>query len=225
MAQAHRLHLEEGIDLDIGCGDGVVGAALTRRVGLGIDLEGRALAWSRRRGVYQSLAQASATALPLRPGCLRLILCNCVLEHIPNDQAALAEMARVLAQGGHLILTLAGEPLPRLVLGERADGPKQAALDRSLNHHHYYVLDSIADRLGKLGLTVVDSQVYVGPREARWWYRLRTWQNRRPVPTALMRRRLDQILLLPVTLGLLPAVLLPTHPDIGAGLAILAVKG
>ena len=42
----------------------------------------------------------SLTEIPLRDGCVDLMVCYHVLEHIPDDRAAMREMARVLAPGG-----------------------------------------------------------------------------------------------------------------------------
>lgn len=224
LAQMNDLHLENAVDLDIGCGDGIVGGAVAKRIRLGLDMDPAALSWSRRLGVYKSLACASATALPLRAGSQRVILCNCVLEHITDDGAALAEMARVLAPGGYLILTLAGRDLPGLVLGEHTNSNERAELDRSLNHRHYYTFEAIAGRLQEVNLIPVDSQTYIGPREAQWWYRLRLWQRNQPTPIGLARRRLGQMLRAPVTLGLIPFVLWPARSQRGAALALLARK-
>jgi SAM-dependent methyltransferase len=44
-------------------------------------------------------------ALPLRPGTVSHVLCNDVLEHIPNPQGLIDEIFRVLAPGGGLFLS------------------------------------------------------------------------------------------------------------------------
>lgn len=44
--------------------------------------------------------QADLTALPFAAGTFDAIICTHVLEHIPDDQAAIAEMRRVLAADG-----------------------------------------------------------------------------------------------------------------------------
>lgn len=47
--------------------------------------------------------QASLTALPFADGLFTLIVCFHVLEHIPDDAAAMRELARTLAPGGLII--------------------------------------------------------------------------------------------------------------------------
>ena len=46
------------------------------------------------------------TAIPIEGGGYDAVLCNHVLEHIPNDRAALSELHRILAPGGLAVITL-----------------------------------------------------------------------------------------------------------------------
>jgi len=43
-------------------------------------------------------------ALPFEDGRFDVVICNHVLEHIPDDRRAMAELARVMAQGGWAVL-------------------------------------------------------------------------------------------------------------------------
>ena len=47
---------------------------------------------------------ADLTALPFGDDAFDVIVCSHVLEHVPDDRAAFAELARVLAPGGHALL-------------------------------------------------------------------------------------------------------------------------
>lgn len=52
------------------------------------------------------LVRADACALPFKDGSFDVVICSEVLEHIPDHEKALSEMARVLAPGGTLALSV-----------------------------------------------------------------------------------------------------------------------
>ena len=222
LARQHGYDLTRRLDLDAGCGNGIVGQATVASIGIGIDLAAQQLVWARREPAYQALIQASLTAIPLRDRSQRSVLCNCVLEHIPDDVAALAELARVLAPGGYLLLTLASCDLYRAAFGTD-DVPAQLRrdLDASLAHEHAYDAASVARGLEALGLEVLATAPYMAPHQARRWIALRAYQARHP--RYGWRMRLAQLLRIPMTLSVLP-LLRPAlaTPAIGAGLAVVA---
>lgn len=96
--------------LDVGCGDGHFAAAcLGKTVEAGIDPSAASAGEAQRTGAYRQVYVASADHLPFADGSFAGVLSNCVLEHIPPLDAALAEMARVLRPGGALVITVVGE--------------------------------------------------------------------------------------------------------------------
>ena len=52
----------------------------------------------------RAMVSADLTALPFEDASFHLVLCSHVLEHVPDDRAAMPEMARVLASGGEAIV-------------------------------------------------------------------------------------------------------------------------
>lgn len=52
----------------------------------------------------RAMVSADLTALPFEDASFDLVLCSHVLEHVPDDRAAMAEMARVLVPGGEAIV-------------------------------------------------------------------------------------------------------------------------
>ena len=55
---------------------------------------------------FFSLLSGSAQAFPLRDGCADAVVCGEVLEHLPDDRQAVAEMHRVLRTGGRALVTV-----------------------------------------------------------------------------------------------------------------------
>lgn len=100
--------------LDLGCGAGIKTAAYaagapTARLVVGMDRDEAAVARAaeaarRRGGRGPAFLVADAAALPLREGCVDLLLSENAFEHIPDVAAALRETARVLRTGGRAAL-------------------------------------------------------------------------------------------------------------------------
>lgn len=55
-------------------------------------------------GAHRGNIQLDLQAIDLPDACLDVVLCAHVLEHIPDTDKALAELRRVIAPGGHLLL-------------------------------------------------------------------------------------------------------------------------
>ena len=93
--------------LDAGCGDGRYLAALAAELPprrAGCDLSERILETARQR-VDADFRQANLEALPFADGEFDLVFCSQVIEHVLDADLALAELARVLRPGGHLVIS------------------------------------------------------------------------------------------------------------------------
>lgn len=109
--------------LDIGCGRGRHGFAALRRgatvvsVDLDMDSLGEVRSMSaamagERQTPPQSSSHCSsgdATRLPFATGCFDVVIASEVIEHITDDETALAEFHRVLKPGGRLAVTVPRE--------------------------------------------------------------------------------------------------------------------
>jgi len=89
--------------LEVGCGTGLIMRGLEGRAKSlkGVDISPGMLAEARRRGfdVYEGRAES----LPFGDESFDLAYSFKVLAHVPEIEKALAEMARVLRPGGHLV--------------------------------------------------------------------------------------------------------------------------
>jgi SAM-dependent methyltransferase len=101
--------------LDIGCGSGLFDIELARRGAsvVGLDINESALALGNQRiakmglesQVTLELCDVSRT-VPYPDDSFDHVFSNCVLEHIPDDEKAILESARVLRAGGHFVATV-----------------------------------------------------------------------------------------------------------------------
>jgi ubiquinone/menaquinone biosynthesis C-methylase UbiE len=97
-------HFGAGRDvLEVGCGTGLVLKRIAQfaRSAKGLDLSPGMLARARARGLDVQLG--SATELPFEDATFDVACSFKVLAHIPDIRAVLAEMARVVRPGGHVI--------------------------------------------------------------------------------------------------------------------------
>lgn len=98
--------------LEVGCGGGLLSAALTRdgwNVVAG-DRNPEALAFAREQGVRHAVAFDANAAWPVASGRFDLVLMLDVLEHLADDAHAARELHRVLRPGGAALLTVPAHP-------------------------------------------------------------------------------------------------------------------
>lgn len=107
--------------LDVACGAGLLAPHLPagwRHVGL--DLSALSLRQAREHGVTP--VRADALRLPFADAAFRCVVAGEALEHLSDLDAACAELARVLAPGGTLVVdTLADTALCRIAMVRLAE--------------------------------------------------------------------------------------------------------
>ena len=98
------LHRTERL-LDAGCGPGGNGAWLAEHGAvIGVDRSPDALAFVRARRPATTPVLGSVDALPFRAGSFDAVVALTVLYSVPDDAAALGELARVTRRGGAVLL-------------------------------------------------------------------------------------------------------------------------
>ncbi|MEA2273297.1 MAG: hypothetical protein QOI98_2005 [Solirubrobacteraceae bacterium] len=103
--------------LDVGCGEGVLTHSWAQRLGdrrvVGIDLEDPKLAaeWELRDAPNLEYRTMRAENLPFSDGEFDVVTAIEVLEHVPDPEHTVAEMARCAS--GHLLVSVPREPLWR----------------------------------------------------------------------------------------------------------------
>lgn len=107
------------------------------------------------------------------------ILCLNVLEHIKNDDAALAMFAQLLEPGGHLVLQV---PALHRLYGE---------IDRAIGHYRRYGRDELTGKLTAHGFEPVEATYFNVPGVLAWYFNF-VILRRRTVP-GLQARLADWI--------------------------------
>ncbi|MGF1446231.1 MAG: methyltransferase domain-containing protein [Pikeienuella sp.] len=104
----------------------------------------------------RSVRYLSLLELPFEDASIDLVLCNHVLEHVPEDQVAMREIRRVLAPGGLAILQV---PLS-LVLDRTREGDGSESRQEKIrlygqeDHVRIYTPDDYVARLTEAGFEV-----------------------------------------------------------------------
>jgi SAM-dependent methyltransferase len=110
--------------------------------------------------------QGNALSLPFPDGAFDRVIASEVLEHIPDDTAAMAELARVLRPGGTMAVTVprcGPEAVNWILSDEYHDVPG--------GHVRIYRRSTLRARLESCGLRAVDSHHAHGLHSPYWWLR------------------------------------------------------
>jgi len=104
------LQIELGaVVLDMGCGTGVLFPVLLEEVGregriVALDISDEMLRRAHAKGYPIQCVQGDAQSLPLSEGVFDWVICNAVFPHFSDKLRALAELRRVLKDGGRLVI-------------------------------------------------------------------------------------------------------------------------
>ncbi len=107
---------------------------------------------------------ADATALPFCSGAFDKVIAAEILEHVPDDQAAMAEVARVLRPGGIAAVTVPAW-LPERVCWALSDEYHEVPG----GHVRIFTQGELIAKLTRAGLHVTGSHHAHGLHSAYWW--------------------------------------------------------
>jgi SAM-dependent methyltransferase len=109
-------------------------------------------------------ARGDALALPFPDGAFDRVIAAEVLEHIPADRAALAELVRVLKPGGTIAVTVP-RWLPERICWALSDEYH----GKPGGHIRIYKAGELADRMSAAGLDVTGSHHAHALHSPYWW--------------------------------------------------------
>ena len=142
--------------LDVGCGEGVLTEKWAARLGerpvVGFDLEDPKLAleWALRKRGNLSFATGDAKHLPYADGEFDMVTAIEALEHIPDPDHVIGEMARVAAS--HLLVSVPHEPLWRML--NMARGAYLRELGNTPGHINHFTARGFERLLSRYGEVV-----------------------------------------------------------------------
>ncbi|MDE3064422.1 MAG: class I SAM-dependent methyltransferase [Acidobacteriota bacterium] len=108
--------------------------------------------------------QGDALHLPFGDGAFDRVICSEVLEHIPDDVGAMAELARVLRPGGTMAVTVP-RGVPEAVNWALSDAYHQVPG----GHVRIYRRRELEGRLRSVGLVVTGHHYAHGLHSPYWW--------------------------------------------------------
>jgi 2-polyprenyl-3-methyl-5-hydroxy-6-metoxy-1,4-benzoquinol methylase len=142
--------------LDVGCGEGVLVHRWAQRLGdgrlIGIDLEEDSIqaGWAEHQAPNLEYRVMEAGKLPFADGEFDLASAVEVLEHLPDPEHTLSEMARCAAR--HLLVSVPREPLWRML--NLARGAYWLELGNTPGHLNHWSKRSIVELLSRHGEVV-----------------------------------------------------------------------
>lgn len=160
--------------LDVGCGDGhFASVAFDHPLDVGLDPWAQPLKEAGKRQCYRIVLQADGAKMPFPDGYFASAVSNSVLEHIPQVDAVLAEVARVLRPGGRFVFCVPNDRFSKRLIGTeffRALGLRGVSqaysrfFNRISRHAHTDSPAGWRARLTKAGFKVDKSWDYFPPR-------------------------------------------------------------
>ena len=168
--------LPEGRGLDLGCGDGLLTRIILESAGrremVGVDPDPGEVSQAARLALYTSVHAARGDSVPEADRSFDWVLSNSVLEHIPDLDPVLDEVARLLRPGGRFIFTVPGPHFHACLRGSLTGGSRARYLedlDRRLAHFRYWGPAEWETALAPHGLHVLRTSEYLTQTEVRRW--------------------------------------------------------
>lgn len=169
--------------LDLGCGDGKIASILfDDKFTYGVDNgEAKDVQEAIDNNLYDKVFLESAEKMSLPDNSVNFVFSNCVIEHIPNNEAVLSEVARILRPGGVFVFTVPSHNYTNFLylssklaswgLGFLSKFYKYRR-NKMLNQFHCHSKDDWNDKLNKHKLQIKKYQYYVSRESLMLWDRM-----------------------------------------------------
>ena len=159
--------------LDLGCGDGhFASVTYTKLMLTGVDTEWSSLLEAQKTQRYNYLVSSKGGGLPFKNQEFNSCISNSVLEHIPEVDEVLGEIARVLKKEAKFVFCVPNQNFTKyLAMAEFFEKIKSQSIAESYRslfnkisrHYHCDPYVIWKERLEKVGLIIVDHWDYFSP--------------------------------------------------------------
>ncbi len=143
--------------LDLGCGQGHITREMQKRYPetriSGLDCSVSAIEYAVGHSAGICYAVGNARTPPYSDGCFDVVVCNNLWEHVPDPVAMLAEIARITATGGFLIVSTPSRYRLRNLVRVLTGRPVSFMSDRHITE---YSVGQILEQLRYGGFDVVE---------------------------------------------------------------------
>ncbi len=163
----------KGRILDVGCGDGFFAWSVYERqkIDNGVDVEGSLWREAALRGNYGEVVCYDGGTLPFDKERFETVVSNCVLEHIPNIEKTISEMARVCKKGGKILVTVVTDKFGDNLLGTKILGKSYKKWFNKKSIH----VSALSEKewlelFEKNGLKLVEKQSYLDTNVLTMWH-------------------------------------------------------
>lgn len=167
-----------GLGLDLGCGDGILTDILFRRMNqrprlVGIDIDPLETEAAARYDFYERIHTGPAAVIPEADATFDYVISNSVLEHIPELEPVITEVARVLKPGGRFFFTVPAPGFHNNLRGSVLPGSSRERyltdVDRRLAHFHYLSRADWAALCDRNRLVLDAAEGYLDRAQTRRW--------------------------------------------------------
>lgn len=171
------------LSLDLGCGDGEIAELIfDEHFTYGVDNgEAKDVEEAVKSKRYNEIFLESAEKMSLPNESVNFVFSNCVIEHIPNNEAVLSETSRILKKGGMFVFTVPSHNFPDyLYLTNKLASYGLGFLSLSykyrrnkmLNQFHCYSVLDWEKKLAKYGFRIEKYQYYMSKESLMLWDRM-----------------------------------------------------
>lgn len=184
----NRLNIRPGDRvLDIGCGEGRHTVRMCQEEGTvctGADYGFDNLKTTRGKLQFHqaiddllckdwNLSCMDITAMPFDTDSFDVVICSEVLEHIPDDDTAIDELARIVKPGKTLAVSVP-RAWPEKICWQLSD----EYFNANMGHVRIYNKDQLVDRIKKRGFTFLGAHFAHSIHSPYWWLKCLVGPNR-----------------------------------------------